>query len=29
MHICFDFESNAKVRISKPGLGIGWLKRCA
>ena len=29
MHICSDFESGAKVRISKPGQGIGRLKRCA
>ena len=29
MHICSDFESDAKVRISKPGQGIGELKRCA
>lgn len=29
MHICTDFESGAKVRISKPGQGIGRLKRCA
>ena len=29
MHICSDFESDAKVSISKPGQGIGWLKRCA
>ncbi len=29
MHICSDFESAAKVRISKPGQGIGELKRCA
>ena len=29
MHICSDFESDAKVRISKPGQGIGRLKRCA
>jgi hypothetical protein len=29
MHICSDFESDAKVGISKPGQGIGWLKRCA
>lgn len=29
MHICSDFESGAKVRISKPGQGIGKLKRCA
>ena len=29
MHICSDFESAAKVRISKPGQGIGGLKRCA
>ena len=29
MHICSDFESDAKVCISKPGQGIGGLKRCA
>ena len=29
MHICSDLESDAKVGISKPGQGIGWLKRCA
>lgn len=29
MHICSDFESDAKVRISKPGQGVGRLKRCA
>ena len=29
MHICSDFESDTKVRISKPGQGIGELKRCA
>jgi len=29
MHICSDSESDAKVGISKPGQGIGWLKRCA
>ena len=29
MHICSDFESDAKVGISKPGQGIGYLKRCA
>lgn len=29
MHICSDFESGAKIRISKPGQGIGKLKRCA
>ena len=29
MHICSDFESDAKVSISKPGQGIGDLKRCA
>ena len=29
MHICSDFESDAKVSISKPGQGIGGLKRCA
>lgn len=29
MHICSDFESDAKVGISKPGQGIGGLKRCA
>ena len=29
MHICSDFESDAKVSISKPGQGIGELKRCA
>ena len=29
MQICSDFVSDAKVRISKPGQGIGWLKRCA
>ena len=29
MHICSDFESDAKVRISKPGQGIERLKRCA
>lgn len=29
MHICSHFESGAKVRISKPGQGIGRLKRCA
>ena len=29
MHICSDSDSDAKVRISKPGQGIGKLKRCA
>ena len=29
MHICSDFESDAKVSISKPGQGIAGLKRCA
>ena len=29
MHIYSDFESDAKVRISKPGQGVGKLKRCA
>ena len=29
MHICSDFESDAKIGISKPGQGIGGLKRCA
>ena len=29
MHICSDFESDAKVGISKPGQGIGDLKHCA
>jgi hypothetical protein len=29
MHICSDLESDAKVGISKPGQGIGGLKRCA
>ena len=29
MHICSDLESDAKVDISKPGQGIGGLKRCA
>ena len=29
MHICSDFDSDAKVGISKPGQGIGGLKRCA
>ena len=29
MHICSDFESDAKVSISKPGQGIDGLKRCA
>jgi hypothetical protein len=29
MHIYSDFESDAKVSISKPGLGIAGLKRCA
>jgi hypothetical protein len=29
MHIFSDFESDAKVGISKPGQGIGGLKRCA
>ena len=29
MHIYSDFESDAKVRISKPGQDIGRLKRCA
>ena len=29
MHICSGFESDAKVSISKPGQGIGDLKRCA
>ena len=29
MHIFSDFESDAKVRISKPGQGVGRLKRCA
>ena len=29
MHICSDFESDAKVSISKPGQGVAGLKRCA
>ena len=29
MHICSDLESDAKVGISKPGQGVGCLKRCA
>ena len=29
MNICSDYESGAKLRISKPGQGIGWLKRFA
>ena len=29
MHICSDFESDAKVSISKPGQGIVGIKRCA
>ena len=29
MHVCSDFESDAKVSISKPGQGIAGLKRCA
>ena len=29
MHICSDFESDAKISISKPGQGIAGLKRCA
>ena len=29
MHICSDFESDAKIGISKPGQGVGGLKRCA
>ena len=29
MHICSDFESDAKVSISKPGQGIVGLKCCA
>jgi len=29
IHICSDFESDAKVSISKPGQGVGGLKRCA
>ena len=29
MHICSDFESDAKIGISKPGQGIAGLKRCA
>ena len=29
MHICSDFDSDAKVSISKPGQGIEWIKRCA
>ena len=29
MHICSDYESDAKVGISKPGQGIAELKRCA
>ena len=29
MHICFGFESDAKVSISKHGQGNGGLKRCA
>ena len=29
MHVCSDFESDAKVSISKPGQGVGKLKRCA
>ena len=29
MHIYSDFESGAKVRISKPGQGIGRQKHCA
>lgn len=28
MHIYSDFELGAKVRISKPGQGIGRQKRC-
>ena len=29
MHIYSEFESDAKVSISKPGHGFGWVKRCA
>ena len=29
MHICSDFESVAKIGISKPGQGVGGLKHCA
>lgn len=29
IHICSDFESDAMVSISKPGQGVGGLKRCA
>ena len=29
MHICSDSDSSAKVRISKPGQGVGKLKCCA
>ena len=29
MHVCSDFESDAKVSISKPGQGIVGLKCCA
>ena len=29
MHICSDFDSDAKVHISKPGQDIGKLTRCA
>ena len=28
VHFCSDFESDAKVSISKPGQGIGGLKCC-
>ena len=29
MHICSDFESDAKVSISKPRQGVAGIKRCA
>lgn len=29
MHTYYDFESSAKIRISKPGQSIGKLKHCA
>ena len=29
MHICSDSDSDTKVRISKPGQGVGRLKHCA
>jgi hypothetical protein len=29
MHTCSDLVSDAKIGISKPGQGIGWLRRCA